>query len=204
MCKLAVLKKLVIILALFFQLPLFSQKDTLPYNRKEEIIYDSKRYRKYNNYLTFGMGKGYSDVRRLDQSYINVDYQFHLQRQYFQAGLYMSGDDFLRNNNIQGHLCYGYRHEREKYNLAGFIGPSYSYFVTGKTDTAGYTSPVINNIMGGYLCLQAVYKIKYDVGIGVEIFTDISPLQKTVGGRIIIFFSGAYRGIKRGFKTKPK
>lgn len=204
MCKLAVLKKIVLIYIFFYCLPSFAQKDTAAYNRKEEIVYDSKRYRKYNNYLTFGVGKGFVDIRRLDQSYINVDFQFHLQREYFQLGMFMSGDDFLRNNNIQGHLGYGKRYEKEKYNLAGYIGPSYSYFVTGKTDTAGFTTPIVNNVLGGYICLQAVYKIKYDVGAGVEIFADISSLQKMVGGRLILYFSGAYRGVKRGFKTKPK
>lgn len=204
MRKLALLKKLLIIFAFLSQLPSFAQKDTLPYNRKEEIVYDSKRYRKYNNYLTFGFGKGYSDIRRLDQSYINVDFQFHIQRNYFQIGMFMSGDDFLRNNNIQGHIGVGYRMERNKYNLAGFVGPSYSYFVTGKTDTAGYTVPIINNVLGGYLCLQGIYKIKYDVGLGVELFADFSILQKMAGARVIFFFSGAYRGVKRGFKTKPK
>jgi hypothetical protein len=203
-CKLALLKKIALIFGILYWLPNFAQKDTLPYNRKEEIVYDSKRYRKYNNYLTFGMGKGYTDVRRLMQSYINVDFQFHLQREYFQMGIFMSGDDFLRNNNIQGHICYGYRHEREKYNLAGFIGPSYSYFVTGRIDTSGYILPVVNNTLGAYVCLQAVYKLKYDVGVGIELFGDISPLQKMAGARMIIYFSGAYRGIKKGFNTKPK
>lgn len=205
MCKLALLKKLSILYLLLYGLPFFAQKkDTIPFNRKEEIVYDDKRYRKYNNYLSFGMGKGISDIRRLDQNFINVDYQFHLQREYFQAGLFMSGDDFLRNNNIQGHICYGIRREGNKYNFAGFIGPSYSYFVTGKTDTAGVTTPVINNILGGYLSLQGIYKIKYDVGIGLELFADVSTLQRMAGVRVILFFSGAYRGVYRGFKTKPK
>ncbi|HRD39966.1 MAG TPA: hypothetical protein PLC65_15160 [Bacteroidia bacterium] len=205
MRKLAVLNRIVVI---FFFLTFFAdlsaQRDTLPYNRKEEIVYDSKRYRKYNNYLTFGFGKGFSDVRRIDQSYINVDFQFHLQREYFQVGVIMSGDDFLRNNNLQGHLCYGYRIEKEKYNLAGFIGPSYSYFVTGTTDTAGVTTIQSHSVLGGYMCLSAVYKIKYDVGLGIELFGDISAEQKQAGARVVFFFSGAYRGIKRGFKTKPK
>lgn len=198
------LKKLLITAFLILPYFFYAQKDTLPYNKKAEIIYDGKRYRKYNNYLTFGAGKNYSDVRRLLQSCINIDFQFHLQREYFQLGLFMSGDDYLRNNNIQGHLCYGYRYEREKYNLAGFIGPSYSYFVTAFTDTSGITSPVINNTMGGYVCIQGVYKVKYDVGIGLELFGDFSPLQKIAGVKLIVFFSGAYRGVKRGFKTKPK
>ena len=176
----------------------------MPFNRKEEVIYDSKRYRKYNNYLTFGVGKGYSDARRLDQSYINLDFQFHLQREYFQVGFFMSGDEFLQSTNIQGHICYGYRHEKEKYNLAAFVGPSYSYFVTGSTDTSGVTTVKAHSVIGGYVCLSAIYKVKYDVGLGIELFGDFSSQQKQGGARIVLYFSGAYRGVKRGFKTKPK
>lgn len=201
-CKLAVLKNTLLIFLTFCFAFAAAQKDTLPYDRKKEIVYDGKRYRVYNNYLTFGAGKAYSDIRRIEQSVINADFQFHLTKEYFQVGFFMSGDQFLRNTNLQGHLCYGYRYEKELFNLAGFVGPSYSYFVTGSTDTAGVFHVKSNNTLGGYIALQGVYKIKYDVGIGIELFADISPLQKMAGARIICYFSGAYRGIKKGLKKK--
>lgn len=202
MCKLATLKKLIVIFLLFNFVGALAQKDTLPYDRKREIVYDGKRYRKYNNYLTFGVGKAYSTVRKIDQSLIGVDFQFHLMKEYFQVGFFMSGDRLLANNNIQGHVAYGLRIEKNKINFAAFIGPSYSYFVTASApDTAGKTYPIINKTLGGYVCGQFIYKFKYDVGIGIELFADISPLQQMYGGRLVIYFSGAYRGEKRGFKT---
>ena len=202
--KLAVLKNALVIFLTFCFTVGLAQKDTLPFNRKKEIIYDGKRYRVYNDYLTFGAGEAFSDLRAKDQKCINVDFQFHLTKEYFQLGFFMSGDEFLRNTNIQGHFCYGYRHEKEKYNLAAFVGPSYSYFVTGSTDTSGFFVVKSNTSLGGYLCLQGVYKLKYDVGIGLELFADISPLQKIGGVRIVCYFSGAYRGEKRGYKPKKK
>lgn len=202
--KLAVLKKgLLIFLTFCFTLSL-AQKDTLPFNRKKEIIYDGKRYRVYNDYLTFGAGEAFSDVRSKDQKCINADFQFHLQKEYFQIGFFMSGDQFLRNTNLQGHLCYGLRREKELYNLAAFIGPSYSYFVTGSTDTSGVFRVRSHESVGGYICLQGVYKVKYDVGLGIELFADLSPEQKIGGVRLILYFSGAYRGEKRGYKSKKK
>jgi hypothetical protein len=181
-----------------------AQKDTLPFNRKKEIIYDGKRYRVYNHYLTFGAGEAFSDVRTKRQKCINADFQFHLTKEYFQVGFFMSGDQYLRNTNIQGHVCYGYRYEKELYNLAAFVGPSYSYFVTGSTDTSGVFTVRSHEAVGGYICLQGVYKVKYDVGIGIELFADISAQQKIGGARLILFFSGAYRGEKRGYKPKKK
>ena len=198
------MKKAVIIFLFFSFSYCLAQKDTLPFNRKEEIIYDGKRYRKYNDYLTFGAGKAFSDIRKIEQSCLNVDFQFHLTKQYFQLGFFMSGDRFLRNTNVQGHVCYGYRLERELFNFAAFVGPSYSYFVTGTTDTAGVLKVTSHETFGGYICVQGVYKIKYDVGLGLELFADISDKQKMVGARVICYFSGAYRGEKRGYKPKKK
>ena len=201
--KLAVLKKAVFIFLTFCISYCWAQKDTLPFNKKKEIIFDNKRYRVYNNYLTFGGGKAYSDIRRIDQSVLNVDFQFHLQKEYFQVGFFMSGDEFLRNTNISGHVCYGLR-RKNLFNWAAFVGPSYSYFVTGTTDSNGVFIVRSHSPIGGYICLQGVYKIKYDVGLGLELFADISDQQKMAGLRVICYFSGAYRGEKRGYKGKKK
>ena len=180
------------------------QKDTLPYNRKQELVYDTKRYRKYNNYITFGGGPLYSTVRAKDQKVLAADFNFHLQKNYFQFGFLMSGADFLANNNVQGHICFGKRYETEKMNLAVFAGPSLSKFVVAKQDSTGSYYPEVTDVLGGYICLQAIYKIKYDVGIGGEIFGDFSSAQQFGGLKIIVFFSGAYRGQYRGFKSMPK
>jgi hypothetical protein len=198
------LKKAVFIFLIFCVSYSRAQKDTLPYNKKREIIFDNKRYRVYNNYLTFGAGKAYADIRKIDQSVINVDFQFHLQKENFQMGFLMSGDEFLRNTNLSAHVCYGMRWEKTMFNWAAFVGPSYSYFVTGEVDTAGYLIVTRNTELGGYICLQGVYKIKYDVGLGLQVYADINPKQKIVGASIICFFSGAYRGERRGYRPKKK
>ena len=203
--KLAVLKKAIAIILTFCISYCVAQKDTLPFNRKKEIVYDGKRYRVYNSYLTFGAGKAYSDIRRNVQSCINADFQFHLTKEYFQMGFFMSGDEFLRNTNLSGHICYGYRYEKPLFNLAAFVGPSYSYFVTATApDTAGIFKVSYNTVIGGYICLQAVYKLKYDIGLGIELFADVSDKQKMAGARVVCYFSGAYRGEKRGYKPKKK
>jgi hypothetical protein len=181
-----------------------AQKDTLPFNKKAEIVYDGKRYRVYNNYLTFGICEAYSDIRKKDQVGVNVDYQFHLQKEYFQAGFFMTGDQLLKNTMISGHACFGIRREKQKYNLAGFIGPSYSRFVTGYTDTSGTTYVTPHEVFGGYICLQAIYKPKFDLGIGAELFADISGEQKMAGARLVLYFSGAYRGEKKSGRFRSK
>ncbi len=116
----------------------------------------------------------------------------------------MSGDEFLKNTNLSAHICYGLRWEKNFFNWAAFAGPSFSYFLTGEVDTAGTLTVTRNNEVGGYICLQGVYKIKYDVGLGLQLYADINAKQKMVGMSVICFFSSAYRGERRGYKPKKK
>lgn len=180
----------------------FAQKDTLPYNKKREVIYDEKRYLKYNNYITFGIGKAYAKIRTTDQNVLNLDFHFHLNKEYFQAGFFMSGDELLANNNLEFHLGYGKRYEKNNINLAAFAGPSYSAFNIRTSDSTGVFKNKHYELVGGYLCLQAVYKIKYDVGLGIELFTSVCREQQLYGARFIIFFSGGYRGPEKAFHLK--
>lgn len=108
----------------------------------------------------------------------------------------MSGNDFFANNYIQAHLCYGLRKETNLTSFGIFLGPTY---YTGVEGTPGVTDPILYKGVGGYLSVQAVSKfVAYDVGLGGELFADLSIQQSIVGIKLIAFFSGAYRG-KQGY-----
>ena len=72
-----------LILLLFITVSSFAQKDTLPYDAKQEIDFDGKRYRVYNNWISVGAGAGYSTRWPKDQKNIGLDFNFHLQKNYF-------------------------------------------------------------------------------------------------------------------------
>lgn len=166
------------------------------YDRKEEIIYDGKRYRIHNSYLNVGAGLMQSSIRTGIQRILGIDFHFPIRRSHFQVGVMMSGESFGSNNNIQGHICYGLRKETEKSNLAIFAGPSYHTGVVGDVASG---LPIFYQNFGIYGGAQAVRKISYDIGLGVELFGDISNRQRIVGLKAIVFFSGAYRGLKKNF-----
>lgn len=179
------------------------------YNPKEEIAYDGKRYRVYNNWLSFGGGANYNTKWPKDQKNLAVDYSFHLKQYYFRAGAFMSGNDFTAANSYNFHLGMGVRKEHEKYNLSAFIGPSYSYFKRPLSDSTEFgLSSILNTVydrFGAYAAIEAIYKIKYDVGFGGQIFCDYNEVQTIYGVRLVVYFSGAYRGIKYGYrKPAPK
>lgn len=182
----------------------FAQKDTTIFDSKKEIYYDNKRYRVYNNWLSVGAGAGYNSKWPKDEKNAAADFSFHLKQYYFRLGAFFSGADFNAKNNYNLHLGAGIRKETEKYNLSAFIGPSTSYFRRTIKDSADYNLNTVYNEVGGYACIEAIYKIKYDVGVGGQIFCDYNRVQMVYGVRLVLYFSGAYRGIKYGYGKQKK
>lgn len=182
----------------------FSQTDTAAFNKKKEIIYDGKRYRVYNNWISAGFGAGYNSRWPKDEKNIGADYSFLISKNYFRLGAFMSGSAYTAANNYSFHFCIGYRQEKEKLNLSAFIGPSTSYFRRPLKDSTNYNLATVYNAIGGFAVVEAVYKIKYDVGVGGQVFCDYNPIQMVYGVRFIVYFSSAYRGIKHGYHAPGK
>lgn len=191
------------IIAIFFIVfakEFIAQSDTLKkkYNPKEEMVYDGKRYRVHNNWVSAGVGVGYNTRWPKDEKNMAIDFSFHIKENHFRVGGVMSGPDWRIINNYNAHFCYGLRKEREKYNLSAFAGPSLSYFKRPLKDSADYNLGSVYNEVGAYAAVEAIYKIKYDVGIGGQVFCDFNRVQMVYGVRLVLYFSGAYRGIKYG------
>lgn len=183
----------------------FNKKDTTEYDRKEEIIWEDKRYRIHNNYLTAGFGFSGSSLRNKEQATLGIDYTFHIQRHHFQVGVLMSGDAFLANNNLSGHLCYGYRIENEKSNIAFFGGIAQNKGVVpahvNGTDTI---ADFYYRATGLYLSASYVKKITYDIGIGLESVFELNKDQVFFGLKAIVFFSSAYQGKSKIYNKHVK
>jgi len=175
-----------------------------PYYRKEEILHEGKRYRLHNNYLTIGGGILWSSIRGSEQRNIGADYNFHIRKNYFQAGLMMSGPQFLSNNNVQAHLGYGLRKETVKTNFAAYAGATWFTGVVGRTDSVGNSVPQYYSGVGFYISGQAVTKFTYDIGIGMEVFAELNSQQSIAGFKVILFFSGAYRGLKQKYNPNVR
>lgn len=201
-----------IVIVVFFILfggTCFAQKDSIvakkdTFNRKKEIVYDGNRYRVYNSWLSVGAGANYNTKWLKDEKNTAVDFSFHIRQHYFRVGGFMSGRDYTAANNYSFHAGYGLRKEGLKYNLSAFLGPSMSYLRRPLSDSTNYNLSTVYNAVGGYAVIEAVYKFKYDVGLGGQIFCDINQIQIVYGVRLIAYFSGAYRGIKPGYRGAAK
>ena len=168
------------------------------YSRKKEIKLDGKKYRIYNNYVTVGAGKGYNSGWNEGLFTSAVDFNFHLQKTYFQMGGLLQGRSYGDNQLIQLHFCAGYRKESYNYFWAAYGGLSYTdgFFPLYLKNTTGGDSTVIQSVkqIGLYAAVQAFYKVKFDYGIGFTLFGDVNQQEYMVGLRLELFFSGAFRG----------
>lgn len=200
------LRKLLLIFTLLNSFICLSQKDTSKYNRKDEILYNEKRYAMHNNYLTFGGGICGSNLRDAEQRVLGADFTFHIMRQHFQIGFLMSGDAFLNNNNLSGHFGYCYRIEDERRNIAFTGGISQNKGqIPSYIDFNGDTIPAFfYRNTGIYLSASYVKKLTFDIGIGVEAFTELNQTQQMYGLKAILFFSGSYRGKSKMFNRYVK
>ena len=138
------------------------------------------------------------------QEGISLDFHFHIRREYFQFGFAISGYKFLENNKTQLRLGYGYRIETNKFNVAFFGGPTLFYGVYGVQDTGSKYKPIFISGVGGYACAQATTKLAYDIGIGAELFAELNYKERIIGVKLFLYFSGAYRGVKRNFNPHVK
>jgi hypothetical protein len=195
-------KKIYFLFFYFFGLIIFfrAQENTKgEFDAKQEIVYDGKRYKVWSNYLTGGSmpGGSINSAIPTSQTAAALDFNFHIKKEYFQAGVLLSGNVFGDWNNSAIHFCWGKKIEKNKYFFAAYGGVDYSLFYPWQKDSvpARFTSPALNEI-GAYAAIQNFWKIKYDVGAGCTIFASYNTKQYLVGLRLELFFSSAYSGEK--------
>ena len=158
------------------------------------FILKNKKLSYYNNWLTVGGGFQQNLTYRREIGFAGgLDFNFHIKKHYFQIGTMISGEKFGFYDNYEFHLGYGKRYEDKDIHFAGFAGISYS---TGfaKVGDSIYFRPF--SVPGVYAQVEAVKKITYDVGVGLAFYVDWNQEQAIFGSRLILYFSGAYKGKK--------
>jgi hypothetical protein len=190
--------KLFFLCLFLFSIVSFYSQPKGDFDRKKEITYDGKRYRVFNNYLTAGGGTCYNSYIQNTNLNIGVDFNYHIRQVYFQSGIFLAGPQFGNYSHLQLHTAVGKRFELNKFNMAGYLGPSMSFINRPIIDTAlNQIRSRILQPLGFHAAVQFTYKFKYDVGIGVSLFSDINKEQSVYGLRLELFFYGAFLGDKK-------
>ncbi len=163
-----------------------------------EFVMDNKKFRYYSKWFTIGGGVQQNVTYERNLGFAGgADLNFHIKRNFFQAGAEITGVNVGAFNNYQLHLGYGWRYEDKDVHFALFLGPSFStgYGLVGNDSVSAYVRPY--NEFGLYSQAEIVKKIAYDVGIGAALFADWNQEQTIIGFRGILYFSGSYKGEKR-------
>jgi hypothetical protein len=190
---------------LFLFLAFFSTRvkaqDTVKYkvveNFKREIIIENKRYRVYDNWVNVGIGGAYHSENPKTQLVLGIDFNFHIKKPYFQAGFFISGDDFGGWNNYQLHMGYiPFRRNNEKRQQA--ISACISYSRNYTYAYPGHYFSRANDDVGVYLTYQFICKLDYSTGFGLMVFADINKRNIITGIRVEGFLSGGYKGYVKG------
>jgi hypothetical protein len=170
-------------------------------NFKREIVIGDKRYRVYNNWVTFGIGPAYHSENPRTQFALGIDFQFHIKKVYFNGGGVLSGDEFGVWNNYTGHIGYvPWRKETEKKNMCAMAGISYTQGYTFLY--AGHYDSNRWDRVGLYAEFQYTMKVQYAVGVGPTFFADWNQKRTLIGVRLDGYLSGAYRGYVKGRAPK--
>ena len=190
-------KYLFYILLIVIVQPVFSQKED-----GEKFLHNSKLYNTSDRWFTIGAGGGINT--ELQDREVNIDAAFHAKvwKLYLQTGLHRSSNEFIYDINLKKsksgqkindlYLGVGLRSSKLYSNVAFFAGPSWVYGSKYALDTISGLS-VSFSTLGLYANFDYTYKLSYDLGIGVSLYSSYSKENLIYGFRIHLYFSGAFR-----------
>ena len=174
-------------------LPVSGQNNS-PKKWKRDTIIGNQVFKEYSNWLSGGAGIARNGNFASNQFAGGIDYNFHIQKEYFQMGILLTGDTYGDYSNYEGHICYGNRIETTKYNLSFWAGVSGSNFFVWDPVAQLYNQYFMPGLYGD---IEYIYKVTYDVGVGISGFADFNQKQNVAGVKFSLFFCGSYKGTKQ-------
>lgn len=186
----------------------------------KKILYDNKIYKLNAGFFTLSMGPHISNNIDVGMKGISLNFNFHYFRElYMQVGL----------NRISGDASYQYPDRKavtvRYFNFhfspvvmkSAYLKFAFIFVPVGITYGGGYkdevyhyigklsydsTNVIPHNYFGVnlYSSVQCVYKFKYDLGVGIDMYAMYQPNEMMIVGlRLSFYFSAAFRGNQ----TKP-
>jgi len=192
------IKNYLLLCFVFFILSASGQKE-----RYEEFIIKDKIYKPGSSWLKFGTGMGYSWYREAIEYNTNLAVSVRIKNVYLQTGYHVSSDKFFTQRSYQKlnelYLAPGWRKETLKSNISIFAGPSFAY--GGTFDHYSTLNGVITktwyrgfNQIGLFASAEYTFKIYYDLGFGISVYTSFNKYYNVTGIQAHFYFSGAFKG----------
>lgn len=180
--------------SLWAQDPVKTTRSLTKWERRfRRISVDDKIYQQGSNWFTAAGGVGYSTSLQKQEINTTLAYHFRYKPVYFRLGYHFSSDRFFLKrpdyflNDF--HTGAGLRVERNHFNFAFFIGPSWAYCYVEEPDEIG---PVAYHALGALTEVQLTFKYFYDLGIGTSLYGSFNKHYQVIGLQLHLYFSGAY------------
>lgn len=204
------IKKFWIMLPLSFLigLPVFGQeKETKPKSSqvadstivlsKGRIVYKNRIYRQNASYLTMGYGAGYDFQSNLIEQNMALSFQYFFKKIGLQLGYHSSSDNKIWWRSYQKlndlYLGAGRRWETTKFNFAAFAGPSFAYgSYIGWNEERQKDWAYGFSTLGLHAESLITYKIAYDIGVGLSLYSSVNRYYTVTGAQIHLYFSTAF------------
>ena len=173
--------------------------DTTIVLSKGRLVYKNRIYRQNAPYLLMGYGAGYGfESKKIEQN-MTVSFQQFFKNFGLQLGYHSSSDTKIWWRSDQKlndlFLGVGKRWESTRYNVSVFGGPSYaygSYPVLITVDSVPGLYPFRFKELGIHAEAQATYKIAYDIGVGLSVYTSVNHDYSVIGAQVHLYFSTAF------------
>lgn len=164
---------------------------------KGRIVHKNRIYRQNASYLTAAYGAGYGFESRMIEQNMTLSFQYFVKKVGLQLGYHSSSDNKIWWRSYQKlndlYLGAGKRWEGTRYNLSVFGGPGYAYgsYIAWNEERQKEWAYGFSTL-GFHAELQATYKISYDIGIGLSLYTSANTYYSVTGAQLHLFFSTAF------------
>jgi hypothetical protein len=171
-------------------------------DKYDEFILKNKLLKPYCGYVTIGTGLNFNFLTLSPEKAFSLAYHFRVKNSHFQTGYHVSSDKFFMFRSYQMlsdiFFLYGHRKDSLKYNYGFYAGPTYGFGSTLAyvTDVDGKLTNWYKSFhhIGLYAEAEYTYKINYDFGLGLSVYTSLNEDYCVGGLKVHLYFSGAFRG----------
>ena len=173
------------------------EKDTAVVISGGRFILNDRIYRSNAPYFTLGYGAGYNIGKDTLEQNLNISFHYFFKDFGLFAGYHTSSDikiwwrSYQKLNDL--YLGIGKRWESTRFNVSIFGGPSLAYgsyikWDPGKERDFAYGFTTAGLMLEG----QITYRILYDVGIGLTVYSSLNRYYQVAGAQLHLFFSTAF------------
>lgn len=165
-----------------------------------EVKYKDKVYRQGSNWFDFGLGYAYNIDKKSFDNTFTMAYHYRYKGVYFNGGFHYTTQQLFDIKPLRVlrpmeflldiYLGAGLRTEGRWHHIGFFIGPSFATTLISRPDDSKISD--LKFQLGAYVKTEIIFKLFYDLGLGVSVFGSFNKRYQVAGLQITFYFSNAF------------